>query len=503
MSSPKRWFVLPSILLLAGGLRLSGIQFLSHHPDEQHVLSLARSLWEERRLCPSDMYYGTFALYVQASVLWLVELVRAMAGGLDTLSERDALVITRVLSAMASIGTVALVGPLVRSANGGAQGPVRPENVAPLLMAVAFLSVQCAHYGTVDSLMTLLLTASVVLTLRAYNGGSSWVYAAAGVLAGLATATKYTGCFAVLPLVLLPLVSPRRPRPWMAAAVGIPAVGLGFLVGMPCAVLRPATFLAALRYESDHYRTGGNTMFAVGPDTPWWNLELLFFTGVGPMAALLAVVGVVALARRDVRRAALFLVCPLTTLAFVSAFTTRFDRNLLPLLPFVTALAGLGAAHAWRVLAVRSRSLALGLVGAAVAAAVAHPLSRSVVFGWQLGETHPNERLQAWVSALPQGARIAIHDQGKPRPLEWYQARGYTYLIVSSHIWEPVLAHPDRYPLLALHLEELFAEAKVEATFENPWFASDFFAPHRLLNSATVNVYHGPTLKVLRLPAAP
>jgi hypothetical protein len=541
----RRRSLLILILLMAVALRLYGIRFESFHPDEKHVVNMAQKMVKGRTLEPTKMYYGTLTLYLQAGILALAQgwrTLRQLKGPLPLL---DALTLARLLSVLASVVTVWLTallaraglregglpgksGPMPAGPAGGAPAGVPSEEVGPpgvvpprsgarpaewiaaLVLAVSFLSIQCAHYGTVDSLMTVLATASIVMTFRAYDEGRTRYFVVAGLLGGLAAATKYTGVLVTMPLAAIPFLTHRRPRPWRATIAGLLSSGLGFAIGMPYAFIQRRKLIHALKFESNHYRTGGETIFAMGPDTPRWNLEFLYYTALGPGLALMALLGLAWLLSRrspenrplpDVRRTLLLLIYPVLSFIFVSRYKARFDRNLLPLLPFLAVFAALFAEGAWRAIATRSRAAALAVVGAALTLSIAHPLMRDVVFGWQLGEPHTKRLVAEWKRTLPKGAaRVAPHEQAQRDPLEKFQEKGFDYIIMSSHSYEPVAAHPDRYPYLAKNYRKLFSSCEIVATFRNPWFDSDFFAPHHLLNSATVNIYHGPTLLVLKVP---
>ena len=308
----------------------------------------------------------------------------------------------------------------------------------------------------------------------------------------------------------------------LAAAGGLASMP-AFFAAVPYAAIKPERLLEALRFEANHYATGQITQFAAGPNTFGWNLEFLYYTGLGPGMALMALLGLVWAAGRIVSRLGssrtppgggagarsrlcgevLFLAYPLIVLGFLARYVVRFDRNLLPVLPFAAILAAVFAGEVWRALnrlrAPGIRRAGRGVWGLALCLSIAYPLSRDVVFDAQILEPHTRRQLKKWIERLPEGVTVKNHGF-RQKSLAWLQAHGYDYVVMSSHSWEPVAAQPERFKRLAKWYRELFDTCKVVAVFRNPWFASDFFAPHRLLNSATVNIYHGPTLMVLEVP---
>lgn len=562
---PRMDRALLGILVLGAALRYASTHFHSYHPDEKNIVTIPLKMLAEGTLEPSKMNYGTFALYLQAIVLWFERTARLLAGLPPEVPVGHAISAARFLSALSSTATLwvtwhltreVLRPPLTWNADStprlspGQQTVFSPDQeklsraaaiVATAALAVSFVAVQCAHYATVDSLVTLLVSASLLCTLRAFNGGQMRYFVLAGICAGLATATKYTGCLSAIPLALVPLVTPQRPRPWRHTLVGLICVGIFFLVGMPYALLRYDKLIKAVQFESHHYSTGGETIFALGDHTWLWNLEYLFYSGMGPGLLLMSFLGILFSVRFRSRPGTgaffdihghtktllIFSYIALVYL-FVSRYTVRFDRNLLPIVPSLCVFAGVWFAHVYALRSavpqnsapttdselrvdagttttsrMSTHRLRRGIQWVALVAiglSLLYPMARGVVFNWQILTPHPKGQLKAWRATLPATAKIAEHGRMQRHPLRYYINRNYDYMVLSSHSLEPVAAHPERYPNLNKYYREFFTYCTIEKEFRNPWFESDFFAPHHLLNSATVNAYHGPTLWVLKVP---
>ena len=111
-----------------------------------------------------------------------------IVGGVDPWDMRLA---GRALSALADVGTVALVFLL-----GSRMYDRRTGLLASALVAVSVLHVQLSHFLTVDTLLTLLVTACLYFLYRVASRGRAVDSAAAGALLGLALATKMS----VIPL---------------------------------------------------------------------------------------------------------------------------------------------------------------------------------------------------------------------------------------------------------------------------------------------------------------
>ncbi len=108
----------------------------------------------------------------------------------------------RLFSALADLGTVALVYLIARRLYGKAVGLL-----AAALAALAAFSIQQAHFFTVDSMSAFFTTLTAYFSVRAgqakTSGGPSWLdFGLAGLATGLATACKISAIWAALFVVL-------------------------------------------------------------------------------------------------------------------------------------------------------------------------------------------------------------------------------------------------------------------------------------------------------------
>lgn len=169
-----------------------------------------------------------------------------------------------------------------------------------------------------------------------------------GVLAGLATASKYTLALTILPVLLaIVLYFPRRRL--LSGCVALLAMIAGFLAAVPYSIVDIPGFLNGLGYETFHYASG-HAGFAGEPGLP----QLLYYmrhflSEFGYGVAAFAVVGLVTFPRADWRRAAVVVIFPAGLLWLLSSQRVHFTRNALPIQPFVAMFAafGLVAVHDW------------------------------------------------------------------------------------------------------------------------------------------------------------
>src|SRR6266481_7967491 len=201
----QQWAVLAVILLVAAAFRLYGLETWdsdSHqHPDERFLTIVASAVstppsigdyfnTQRSTLNPyangQDRYaYGQLPLTVTRIVAeWTGRGTYDMVYGVG-----------RALSALADLGTILFAWLLARRIFG-----VRTAHLAALLLALTVLHIQLAHYFAVDTYVAFFAAAALFFGQRAWQRDSLLDAGIAGVLAGLATASKVSA------LMLLPVL---------------------------------------------------------------------------------------------------------------------------------------------------------------------------------------------------------------------------------------------------------------------------------------------------------
>jgi 4-amino-4-deoxy-L-arabinose transferase-like glycosyltransferase len=492
LSEPRRrWWTfrngLIAVVLLAAVLRLWSIDFgvpMVTHPDEVPIVFYASGMVEAGDLNPRWFRYPAFIIYMQAAVILVVDAVASIVELSDETIISAYYVGGRVLVAAFGIATVALVGLLGRRLV--PRGGDLVGLAAAAMMAVSFLHIKDSHYLKPDVPIAFFAALTLWFTLDALNKGRLryWCLAAASV--GLAAACKYNGALVALVPAAALLAFAYPPRTWLSSGLKpVPGIaGLmtvvavtSFLLVNPYVVITPDEFLSptdGIVAEWDHYREGHEG--AEGDDTWRWYFMELWRSGIGPTLMPLVMVGLVAgifNARRGDSRLLLLLIFPIIYYAFISRYPVRFDRQLMPILPFLALLG------AWWLPWLRSRIQSYGrtapiVAGICALVLVLIPLVQAAQWNIELGRTDTRYPALDWVRENVEPDAVIAHEHYTPpladagfraeliwstyeQPADWFDEYSVEYLMISSYIYQRYLDEPGRYPSQAAFYDALLS----------------------------------------------
>lgn len=240
-----------------------------------------------------------------------------------------------IWNALIAIATFVIVGLLRHS--------VRVAFAAGLIAALSPEALKNSYIIGVDTLMALMCIATSAYAIWALNSYSRKKLSIAALLAGLACAAKYNAA----PIVLVPLVlwflNDRGFKGFFICALG-PL--LGFLIGAPYSVLSFSEFWSGVSYEAWHYSVAGHEghMAERGWPQALLYLRWALSDGVGVSAAILAILGGSWLSVYNRRAFFLLLVFPLSYTALMISQRAHFTRNMVVMIPYLAAFAGVGIA---------------------------------------------------------------------------------------------------------------------------------------------------------------
>ncbi|TDI46763.1 MAG: phospholipid carrier-dependent glycosyltransferase [Acidobacteria bacterium] len=344
-SGTKTLLALLGVLLVAAGLRIWALDYGLPHPlsrpDEERIVGRAQTIFASGDWHPGSFYYPSLVFYVDTAVLYGYYAVKKTMGDYDRPFDllfdiavtRPGLhyLLGRWVGAVSGILTVLVVYGLGRSAYGRAVGLL-----AAALLATCHLHVRESHFATVDIVMTLFITVSLLFAVRATSKPSIGNYLLAGLFAGLAVSTKYNAGLVVLGLVAasfyaLPSLDKKR--------VAVRLFSAGLIAFLAFAATSPYVLLHYQGFLANMDRLGSFLYGGQGERALWDHLRTTFPAGLGWPLFLVSTAGVARAFwhRRPADWVLLAFLIPCFIL--ISDVRVTFPRYVLPLVPVLVVLA--------------------------------------------------------------------------------------------------------------------------------------------------------------------
>lgn len=461
------------VLLVAAALRIVGLGFgqpdLAYapedaarntihentplHPDEFLFIQRPLRMLLTGELNPKFFHNPSFLINTNFVVFWLTgERQHLSWEGREAVGARRAapfrLYLTgRMFSALGGVLAVAATYGAARYLT-DRWGQI----AAAALVAVSLPMVQHAHYATTSSLAAGFVMMAVWASLGTLHRFRWWMFALAGIGAGLAAGNRYNAAAVSLIVFFVGWVllwRERAPHRALWVGVGWLLFPLVFVITTPHVIFDTAFFVEEFRFITNQYigdeQSPLNTVPLIGLG---YEYRYLVLYGLGLPAALAGLVGLgIGLRGKQTRLALILLLSYLLPYSYVVLRTIRplgADQMLVPVIPVFALVSGMGFAA---ITGRTPRRLRWGLL----LALVVLPLGVTLPVVRQFATPDTRYTAQAWVHAnIPAGTRIHL-DGPYNVPLdatvyEWTQtysvsqlpalddlrAAGVAYVIVSD-----------------------------------------------------------------------
>ena len=504
-------WLLGLIVLLALGLRLYGIDWDDgglFHPDERAILMQTEQInfpssggefgdllsAEDSPLNPGWFNYGSLPLYI-------LRTVQAVASPVADWDLFDLRIPGRAISTLADTVTILLVFSL-----GARWYGRRVGLLSAALTALAVIHIQLSHFFAVDTILAMFIVATLLVSARVAHTGSRGDAAIAGVLFGLAIATKASSAPLILAVAASHLIYAFSipgdrfafaPEFW-ANRIRIRTFVIGGLISGGAAFValffaQPYLFIDFDQYWADMGREGEMVRRVIDfpytrqyEDTSRYLYQMLQLGtwGLGPALGLAVwgglCAGIIAAwrSRRKVDLVVLAWVIPY--LLIIGWFDVKFLRYMLPVTPLLLIYAS--RVSWWLVNALRWNKQMQRVAGPIVVGGLlVFTAHYTLAFESMYSQPHPAQEASDWISTnAPVGSTVLKEhwDEGLPE-LHEYDVRelplydhdtlsklrevseslaGADYLVIfSNRLYGTVSRLKDRYPISSVYYEKLFA----------------------------------------------
>lgn len=370
--------LLLAIVAGAGAVRFWALDFGLPHtqtrPDETHVIDVTLGFLHGN-FHPPFYDYPWLYMWVLGGLYVGYFLWGLAVGSFHTFADLTAswpvhwepfFLISRALSATCGTATVFIVYRMGRRLWDEPTGVV-----AAFFLSFTFLHARDSHFGTTDTAMTMLITGSVALLIAAHQTGRRSLVMLAGLVGGLATATKYNAILLPLAMVASQIVRAadapgQRLRTIFDQRLlwfGLPFAA-GFAVGIPFVVLDFQRFWRAMEDLRDSMRHGAAHLEL---QSGWLHhLTLSLRYGLGLPLLIAALAGAVWTAAREPRTAAVLLTFPVMYYLVAGSVRNLFFRYVIPVIPFLCLTAARLVVSTIDRLVPRPKLRALALPAAAI-----------------------------------------------------------------------------------------------------------------------------------------
>lgn len=479
--------ILIPLLLIAGFLRAYNVNWDQgnfFHPDERNIAAAVSRIHFFDQLNPQFFAYGGFSFYLyRAFGELLVKLTHNPAWVYDW---GHINIISRCFSAFFSTFTLIPLFFLTK----------KLFNKETALLAGIFYtftvsSIQTAHLGITENLLTLTVVLLCLLSLELLKNPKFNNYFKSGAVLGIAVATKTTALsFSIFPFIAHLLVFIKNPRNFLKIYAFLFLFLLTALLVFT--LFSPYTFLSWNKFmESLHYESGVATGSLPVPYTLQFSktIPYLFqiknlFWQIGPVF-LFSLFGFLTLTFRLLtKREAeifVFLSFPVIYFAYVGSWHTKFIRFMVPLLPFFIIYLS----YFLFLLKTRFKLLGTFLIILSVIITSIWALAFFSIYTreqtrisaskWIYQNVPAQSKIltEHWDDGLPvsvpsfspvtyQIEQLAIYDPDNPQKIQYYAGKLSTadYIIINSRrLYGTLFYLPEKYPLTSRYYQLLFNES--------------------------------------------
>jgi len=405
--------ILLLLVLVSLAVHWSGVawELTGRYYRDEGIYYAAANDINQGELLPESFIYGHLPYYIYALVLWIQSLFAAavtwLATSLFGLSKDVDVSWLLMRGINTTLGALTTVPVFVIG-----------RRVAGLAAATlgAILIVLSPIYNEITQLIisdvpsAFFAAVSLMFVARLLDEERTTDYLLAGSAAGLAAACKYPAGVVAVAILAIWLYWRARRRDWSWALIWAGVASLvTFLLVMPAFWAHSGSAFAGqgkdLLFGLRQYGRGGWIGVMPGSNTQYYGRMILGSFGLPAVA--LGVLGWWRLESHDRRRLWLILPFPAVYLVLMVAMSMVVKRNLLPVLPALAAMLGVGIAGWAQWIGRRAAPRSAAWLTLLLVVSIALPVYRTAVQTVAFARTSTREETANWIHAnVARGATI-------------------------------------------------------------------------------------------------
>ena len=477
--------ILACILLIAAVLRFYNVNWDNgnlFHPDERNIANAVSTINLFTQMDPKFYAYGGFLIYLYkftAEILVVIFSNPSISHDWGWIN-----VIGRSYSAFFSVLTIFpiyFLGVKVFSRSAAL--------LSCLLFALTVSSIQTAHFSTTESLLTLITVLTTYLSLIIFEKPSNKLAIITGLILGIGIATKTTGIvFFLSPMISLGIIFYKETIPRFKTisylVIMAACAFLIFSMFSPFTFLNWVKFLESMRYENGVVLGTNQVVYTLqfSHTIPYiFQIKNLFWQ-LGLFAGIALIGTAVTIFQKIKERKItffIFLSFPLVYFLYIGSWYTKFNRYVVPLLPFLILLGSNLLIYLLLRYKVAGRLLLTLTIGATILWALAffsiytqkqtriaasEWIYKHVPVGKFILSEHWDEGLPI---PLPQGnpssyrqLSLAIYEPDNEEKIDYYanNLSEADYVTINSRrLYGTLLYLPEKYPITKRYYEYLFS----------------------------------------------
>ncbi len=228
----------------------------------------------------------------------------------------------------------------------------RTAIAASIITAINPFQIQYAHLIQVDTILTFFSTIAFLYIYRTYSRPHSKWYILAGIFIALTAASKYTGAFLLLFLIIVHLLKAKTQTLIQQSLSHRPLI-ISILLSIiiffalnPYILITPKEFQEDFSFEQKHVTTG-HLGISASESTFLYHIIKVLPSSFSWVFILIVAGTIIHFITNKDKKDLLLLIYPILFIIVVGSWEMRAERYILPIFPIITLIGSIGMIRLW------------------------------------------------------------------------------------------------------------------------------------------------------------